>query len=99
MHADLQSPNSSSNSPGVACGDLVRVVASTMREGVRGNGTLWREWDITLACGCEITRPVRYYPGGRRGWGAMHHPQPRTMARPAPLAVRHSHPNTQITDA
>jgi len=74
---------------------LVRVASATLRQGCRGNGTEWREWDLTLECGCsDFCRP-RYKPHGRRGWAAMWHVPPLSCVLPAPKRRRHSCQNAK----
>jgi hypothetical protein len=56
-----------------------------------GRGIYGRWWDLTLECGHNVERGVRYEPGasnGRRGYARMHHQPPLTAALPAPKRVR-----------
>lgn len=65
-----------------------RVVSVIRRSGTRGNGTAWKEWDITLECGRSTEQAVKHKPGGTRGWGAMWHARPLSDELPAPKRLR-----------
>lgn len=48
-------------------------------------------WELTLECGHEVERPLRFPKQvGRqtRGWAIMHHPRRMGEALPAPLRAR-----------
>lgn len=69
---------------------LVEVTTANLREGTRGRGWTWREWDLILACGCSDSMPARYRPGtAGRGWAAMHYPASVSDVLPAPRQRRH----------
>jgi hypothetical protein len=65
-----------------------RVASAIRRSGTRGNGTAWKEWDITLECGKSTEKAVKHKPGGNRGWGAMWHARPLADELPAPKRLR-----------
>jgi len=69
---------------------LVTVVKATSRQyRALFNNQLWgAEWALTLECGHEDTRPVRFPPGHRRGFAALHHPRPLSEALPHPKRIR-----------
>lgn len=92
MSAHQSSPNDPEAPPrslpaGAGFG-FCRVVSAIRRSGTRGNGTAWKEWDITLECGRSTDQAVRHKPGGNKGWGALWHARPLSDELPAPKRLR-----------
>lgn len=83
--ADLRQPEGCAPMAGSG---FCRVVSAIRRSGTRGNGTAWKEWDITLECGQSTERAVKHQKGGNKGWGAMWHARPISDELPAPKRLR-----------
>ena len=82
----------------------LRKVTAALRRGGRSinGGFDIRWWDLTLECGHEEERPLRFPKQvgvhKRRGFMVMHHPRPLDEALPAPKRVRCGYcPNREDT--
>lgn len=74
---------------------LVAVVKADQRSvGVplmqtRSGSPRARCWNLTLECGHQIERGVRYQKGSQpRGWGCIWSPPPLTKMLPAPKKIK-----------
>ena len=75
-----------------ALAPLRSVVKSHIREGSSINGDFgFRQWDLTLECGHEVERPLRFpvQTGVKsHGFAAQYHPRQRSEALPPQKRAR-----------